>query len=256
MTMISMNYLSKQMMRHVNVQIILPHEEMHPERSTPAPWKTLYFLHGYTENSSNLVQIINLQRMSTQYGIAIVVPDGENSFYVNKPERNSNYENMVAEELVSMTRKLLPLSDKYEDTWIGGISMGGFGALMLGMRHSDTFSKIVTLSPACQLYGTIGGIQFPDAMLTDVFGSRENYFANYDPCSLILKRHEEGGHMPELFMRCGTDDVLVYPICRGMIEKLQEAEVPINYGESAGMHNAEYWNPILPEAMRFLTGKE
>lgn len=256
MTMISMNYLSKQMMRYVNVQVILPHEEMHPERCAPTPWKTMYFLHGITECAGNLVQVINLQRMAMQYGIAIVIPDGENSFYVNKPERNANYENMVAEELVEATRKLFPLSNRYEDTWIGGISMGGFGALMLGMRHSNTFSKIVALSPACSPYEPNGGVRFSDAMLTDVFGSEENYYENYDPCTLILKRHASGGTIPELFIRCGSEDALVYGMCREMIDTLQKVNVPVHYDERPGMHNSEYWNAVLPETMRFLIEKE
>ena len=255
MTMISMNYLSRYMMRHVRVKIILPHEELHPERGAAAPWKTLYFLHGYTENADQLVSTIHLMEMSSKYGIAIVIPDGENSFYVNHSARNSSYENMMAEELVKVTRMLFPLSDRYEDTWIGGFSMGGFGALMLGLRHSDVFSKIAALAPACMPYGRIGGHYFPDDMLTDIFGGRENYFAEYDPFSLMMQHQTQGKQMPELFMRCGIDDVMVYEICSELREKMKNAGIVLDYKEYPGGHTAEFANYILPETAEFLLKK-
>ena len=254
MTMLSINYLSKEMLRQVHFNVILPHEEMHAARSTPAPWKTLYFLNGYTGNADIMTWTLDLERLSAAYGIAIVLPDGENSFYVNHSATNANYENLVAKELVSVTRKLLPLSDRYEDTWIGGISMGGFGAMMLGMRHSDTFSRMVALSPACQAYGKIG-TGFAPELLTDIFGSEEKYLENYDPTELILKRHKEGGKMPALFMCCGTEDPVVYQVCCEMRDKLTAAGVPFDYSEGPGAHLSDYWNRVLPEAAAFLTDK-
>ena len=58
----------------------------------------------------------------------------------------------VGKELVEMTRKMFPLSEKREDTYIGGISMGGYGALYNGMKYRDTFSKVAAFSPACDPY--------------------------------------------------------------------------------------------------------
>ena len=253
MTILSINYLSGEMLRQIHLKVILPHEEMHEDRTTPPPWRTLYLLNGYTGNADYMIWTLDLERLSAAYGIAIVLPDGENSFYVNHAATHANYENLVARELVEVTRKLLPLSDRYEDTWIGGISMGGFGAMMLGMRHSDTFSKIVALSPACQVYGKVGSGFWPE-LLADIFGTEENYLENYDPTELMLKRHRDGGHMPELFMCCGTDDLIVYEVCCEMRDRLTAAGVPFVYSEGPGAHLPDYWNDVLPEAAAFLTG--
>ena len=59
------------------------------------------------------------------HGIAIVMIDGDNSFYVDDEQRNAYYSRYVGEEIVEVTRKLLPLSHRREDTFIAGISMGG-----------------------------------------------------------------------------------------------------------------------------------
>lgn len=255
MTMISMNYLSKCLMRYTHVNVILPHEEMHPDRCAPTPWKTVYFLHGYTENADHLASTVELERIASQYGIAVVVPDGENSFYMNCPDRNANYEDMVSEELVEVTRKLFPLSERYEDTWIGGFSMGGFGALMIGLRHSDRFSKIVAFSPACNPYGEIGGGHFPMPMLNALFGSEENYYANFDPLAQIKKRLEDGKTLPQMFLRCGNEDHLVKKLCREFHESVKALNVGIDYRECEGDHTPECVNQVLPEGMEFLLGE-
>lgn len=256
MSMITLEYLSGALMRTVRVQVILPHEEMHPDRATPPPWKTLFFLHGMTENSATVLRTVGLTAQANQYGIAIIMPDGENSFYMDDPKRNSCYEKFVAEELVMVIRKLFPVSDLYEDTWIGGISMGGFGALMAGMRHRKTFSRIAVLSPACQVYDMADQNCLPMIMMDDIFGDRENYLNNYDPYSLLKRAKDRGETLPDLFMRCGTEDRLVYTVCHAMYEKLKSEGIAMDYHEGTGEHNFHYWNPQLPDMMRFLTENE
>ena len=256
MTMISMEYLSGAMMRHVRVQVILPHEEMHPDRSSEPPWKTLYFFPGMTESAASVLQKVQLAAAAARYQTAIVMPDGENAFYMNNAKRKEYYENYVAEELVRVTRKLLPLSGRYEDTWIGGISMGGFGALAAGLRHRDTFSKIAVLSPAVQVYDMADQNCLPMDMMDDIFGSREHYLDHYDPYSLLLREKEAGRELPGLFMRCGTEDRLAYRVCRAFAEKLGEEQICINYGEGSGEHDFYYWNRQLPDMMEFLTGTD
>ena len=96
-----------------------------------------------------LATLLPLRRFSAEYGVAVIIPDGENSFYTDHPERCALFSSYVGDELVRVTRRMLPcLSTRREDTWIGGISMGGYGALINGLRYSDTFSKIGMLSPA------------------------------------------------------------------------------------------------------------
>lgn len=255
MTMLSIDYLSRQLIQQVHVNVILPHDGIHPEACTSAPWKTLYLLHGYTGNSNSFLYSLDLERLSKKYGIAIVMPDGVNSFYVNHAATNQNYETMVAKELVDVTRKLLPLSTQYEDTWIGGISMGGFGALMLGLRHRETFSKIVSLSPAASPYGKVGN-GFPISMLNDIFGSYENYLKNYDPYELLQRYCTEQSHIQNIFMCCGLEDLIVHNVCEEFIQKISSLSIPIHYVEDHGGHDVNFWNKVLPLVMDFLTDQK
>jgi len=256
MTMISMRYLSKMMMRHVTVKVILPHDVMHPVRTPAMPWKTLYFLPGITASADKTVNTINLENMAMAHGFAVVIPDGENSFYIDQEERNAFYGRYVAEELVEVTRSLFPLSGQYEDTWIGGISMGGFGALMQGCRHSQTFSKIAAFSPACHVYDMVDQGVLPEKMINNLFKSRENYMENFDPYTLLVRLKAEGKRIPELFLCCGTEDPLTYRVDTELVRKLQQAEIPVVYKEHTGVHDSAYWNQALPDAVRFLIGDE
>ena len=133
---------SKMLMRATDLHVFLPFHDGYPD--TAVPFKTLYFLPGYSANAEEIATYLPMRQMSAKYGIAIVIPDGENSFYSDHPERATMHGRFVEEELVETTRKLFPqLSDKREDTFIGGISMGGYGAAVHGMHGHKTFSKIL-----------------------------------------------------------------------------------------------------------------
>lgn len=80
--------------------------------------------------------------------LAVVMPAGENAFYVDQPSIGAMHGQFIGEELVEITRKMFPLSRKREDTFIGGLSMGGFGALRNGLKYHDTFGAVICLSGA------------------------------------------------------------------------------------------------------------
>lgn len=90
--------------------------------------------------------------------IAVIMPAGENHFYLNQPGAGFDYQNFIGSELVELTREMFPLSKHREDTYIGGLSMGGFGALNNGLKNPETFGGIIALSSA-----SLSTNQFPDS---------------------------------------------------------------------------------------------
>ena len=130
--------------------------------------------------------------------------------------------------------------------------MGGFGAMMLGAKNPETFSKIIALSPAAHPYDMMEQGCLPPKEVACVFGSRENYLRQYDPLSLLVQIKNSGGQLPELFVCCGTEDPLTYRADCALRDGLQEHGIALEYRETPGIHNAFYWNQALPEAMDFL----
>ena len=120
MAYIELQYKSMALMRGVNVTVILPTDGMAGAVPEP-PYKTLYMLPGYSATALEIVTYLGLRAQAELKGIAIVIPDGENLFYQDVTQLHTFYSTYVGKELVEMTRKMFPLSEKREDTYIGGL---------------------------------------------------------------------------------------------------------------------------------------
>lgn len=142
MALIQVNFLSEALHRMVPVQVILPAEKAQP------PYKTLYLLHGVLGNDTDWMSGTSIQRWAEEKELAVVMPAGENSFYLDDEKGYRRYGHYIGEELVEVTRKIFPLSTRREDTYLAGLSMGGYGALRNGLKYSETFSRIAALSAA------------------------------------------------------------------------------------------------------------
>ena len=155
MALIQVNYLSMALFRTVPVNVILPVDKFNFD-GTPAPdarpYKTLYLLHGLLGNYTDWVTGTRIQRWAEERNLAVVMPSGDNAFYIDRPAAKNCYGEFVGRELVEMTRRMFPLSDRREDTFIAGLSMGGYGAIRNGLKYSDTFGCVAGLSSALHMF--------------------------------------------------------------------------------------------------------
>ena len=122
MSLIQMDFSSTALQRFTTMEIFLPDIPV-PEKG----FRSLYFLHGYHGNHTDMLRRLNLLKYAEQNDIAIFMPDGDNAYYADFPERAEYYHQYIGEELVQMTRRTFPLSREREDTYVAGISMGGGG---------------------------------------------------------------------------------------------------------------------------------
>lgn len=123
MALIKLDFKSAALARGVTVNIILPNDGMAgPVRP---PYRTVYFLPGYSAGGMEILTYLRFRAHAELKGLAVVIPEGENAFYQDYPQRSALYSTYVGQELADVTRSLLPLSPRREDTYIGGISMGG-----------------------------------------------------------------------------------------------------------------------------------
>lgn len=110
--------------------------------------KTLFLLHGYTGNGNDWLLHSPVMNIAAKYNLALVMPSAGNSFYLDGKGAGKAFGRYVGEELVDYVRKTFGLAKTREDTYIGGLSMGGFGAVHTGLAFPRTFRKIIALSPA------------------------------------------------------------------------------------------------------------
>ena len=252
MSYIQLDFHSHSLNRNVNLNIFLPDGELLPAAEQPYP--TIYFLPGFSASGKELSTFLHFRTQCLLNGVAVVIPDGDNSFYLDKPERLALYSQYVSQELVNYTRSILPLSHKREETYIGGISMGGYGALVHGFRYPEKFGKIAALSPAIDVAAVLNGNQglFGD-MFADFFETEEAYYNSTNhPINGLKELLAKGQDLPSVFIACGFQDELVYVSNKEFAEQLGKLNVPLTYIEDDGGHDVFFWDKYLPATFAFL----
>lgn len=112
-------------------------------------YKAVWLLHGYTADDTTWMRNVNIEQLAAKYDLAVIMPEGRNAFYTD-----SNfipYYSFFVKELMPKIQGMLPISDKAEDNYIAGVSMGGYGALKIGFLNPDKISKIAAMSPVADI---------------------------------------------------------------------------------------------------------
>jgi len=223
------------------------------------PMKALYLLHGYNAGHNDWPDCSRVAEYALQYNMMVFFPDGDNSFYLDRPGTGNKYASYIGEELVAFTRKLFGLSDKKEDTYIGGYSMGGFGALHNALAYPDTFGKVFCLSSAMIIHNVArlkpgeGDMMADYTYYRDIFGEPSEVVASKNnPETLILDLQAQGKALPAIYMAVGTEDFLVYGVNQELRSFLEEHQVPFTYEEGPGMHDFNFWDPYAKKAIEWL----
>jgi S-formylglutathione hydrolase FrmB len=217
--------------------------------------KTVYLLHGHSGCDTDWLYNAPLTQLAGQYNMCFITPAAENGFYLDGAACDRKYGKYVGEELVAYTRSLFGLSDKLEDTFVGGLSMGGFGAIHTALAYPDTFGKAMALSSALIIYD-----------IKDMKPGTRNEIADYDyyhmvfgdlatvdksdnnPEQLVVKNQTEGKRIPPIYMAVGTEDFL-YQNNQIFRKFLEEHHVDFKYTEGPGQHDFVFWNEHLPKAL-------
>lgn len=226
------------------------------------PFKTIYLLHGYSGSNTDWLYGSRIEALARMFHVAVVMPAGRNSFYLDDEIKNEYYETLVSEEIVEFSRNVFPLSDKREDTTIGGFSMGGYGALHTGLKHNDVFGSIFAFSSALitdktaeMKEGDSNPVMAPYSYYRHVFGELSNLKgSDKDPKALARKLADTNAEIPKIFMACGTEDFLIEEN-RSFHMHLETLGIGHEYRESPGIHNWAFWDEYIEKAMEWLYGK-
>lgn len=259
MAFLQINFYSKALKKLVNFNAVLPIDAIGipgmMDEAPKGPMKALYILHGYSGSHHDWVCGSKIQELSIKYNIAVFMPSGENSFYLDDTDKGELYGEYVGNELVEFTRKMFQLSDKREDTFIGGLSMGGYGAIRNGLKYTKNFSRIIALSSALISYNIAGieeGYKDPVAdykYYTRIFGDLNKLIgSDKDPEALAHSLKESGADMPKIYMACGTEDFLLNEN-RNYHNFLTSENIEHTYIEGPGIHNWDFWNEYIEKSI-------
>ena len=255
MALIQVNFVSSTLQRTVPVQVILPVDKLAPDEKLPAEkkFKTLYLLHGYLGNYTDWVSGTRIQRWAEERDLCVVMPSGDNAFYVDRPETGNCYGQFIGEELVEITRRMFPLSRKREDTFIGGLSMGGFGAMRNGLKYHDTFGAIISFSGVLQLLDAdAASPRATDRIFEEgLFGDLEAAVKSDKNPAVLANNLAYGKDLPKVYIACGTEDSLL-PHSRNFRDLLIENGFHVTYEEGPGGHEWDFWDTYIKKAIDWL----
>lgn len=254
MAVIDISYMSRYLKRYVDVKVILPIEDTKELKPLPVkvtPFPTLYLLHGYSGNCNDWMYGSRIFKLARDLKLAVVMPSGENHFYVDQPEADMMYASFIGEELVDATRKMFPLSTRKEDTFIGGLSMGGYGSLLIGSRFTGIFSKIFALSaPQVIDEALMEKFPLPRTFFTLHFGD----LSHFDTCSnnpvYVASRAYAAGTLPPLWFAIGKEDPFFENSMAG-IRALQQVGIPLTVSTPSGGHEWSFWDVQIEPAIHW-----
>ena len=211
MALIRMEYLSSVLFRTIPLSVILPADKIDYDSGEyiskkGKSFKTLYLLHGLLGSHTDWVNNSRIRLRAEEKDLAVVMPSGDNSFYFNGRNPKSDYGDFIGKELPDVTRRMFPLSDKREDTFIAGLSMGGYGALRNGIVHSENFSHVAGLSAAVHFFEYEEKDIYALGLMEDPGKAKKT---NLNPKVAFDELLAEKRTKPKFYMACGRQDDLM-----------------------------------------------
>ncbi len=248
MSVLRANIYSRCLYRNVMISVIMPIENEMPEGG----YKSLYLLNGYMGDDLDWLMETKIKRLALKNNVAVIMPAGENGFYVDDPDGRRNYGQYVGQELVTITRKMFPLSTKREDTMIAGLSMGGFGALRNGLKYNQTFGTVgsFSLGLANELSDIEGSVSSDIPFIEKIFGLpiKSIIDSNMDPRYILKQMNDD---YPRMYISCGTEDYVFH--CSELVhEALVDGGIEHTYITKPGRHTWDFWNDQIEAFFEWL----
>ena len=228
---------------HINVILPTPGE---PGQKVQQDMKVLYLLHGLHGDESSWLHGSNITRYANEAGIAVVIPGVGNSWYQNMAH-GEDFFTYITEELYEYVQALFPVSRKREDTFIAGLSMGGYGAWYLALACPEKFAATASFSGAVD----VGFRYLPATVNKDVpmpfyvdncFGDPTKIAGSDRDVFVLFEKAKAKGILPRMYQSCGTADFL-YGMNVAANKKLTEMGAKITWRETPGVdHVWDFWD--------------
>jgi S-formylglutathione hydrolase FrmB len=229
MSVASIRFHSEALGKWTRYNVILPDKG-------DGPFPVLLQLHGLSDDEESWIERSNLVRHVADLPLVVVLPDGGTSGYVNwkSAERlhKHRYEDLLIRDIPAHLARHFNVGD---GPWaIGGLSMGGYGAMRLGLKHPDRFASIYAHSSAFHIHRAFDPSLAEDPEDGDVFRHAEAVAAREN--------------RPVISFDCGTEDELL-EYNRQFHEHLQSLNIDHYYAEFGGGHDWDYWDRHVREAL-------
>jgi len=246
------------------VNATLPYNVILPpdyRTSTVTRYPVLYLLHGFSGHYTDWVTKTNVAEYAAQYRLIVVMPEGNNGWYTDSVSAATDkYESYILTELIpDVQRRYRTIESRY-GRGIAGLSMGGYGALKLGLKSPGTFAFAGSMS------GVLAVPNWADADFQNLKSIRDSVFSTFGPPASEARKANDiykivrgltaarVASMPYIYLDCGTEDFLVSDNNQ-FAALLREKKIPHEFRELPGDHSWPYWDRQVKEVLQLAAEK-
>lgn len=258
MALIKLNHFSEALGMCREVNVIIPQKSTVGQigvenKALTDKYKCLYLLHGLSDDHTIWLRMTSIERYAADYGIAVVMPCADKSFYCDM-KYGGKYYTYIAKELPKLMCEFFNISARREDNYIAGLSMGGYGAIKIGLKENDRFCKAAGLSSVADVkerskIKTDGTRNFKEHFI-NIFG--EDVIIPDDEDLFLLSQNKNNlTPKPDLYMGVGKDDFM-YEDNVKLKEHIEKLDYNYTYNESEGAHNWEFWDREIVNVLKWM----
>lgn len=243
MSLLEARFFAGTLGMHVSATVILPDTP-----ADPAGWPCFYLLHGLSDDHTIWLRRTRIEHYALRYKLAIVMPQGFRGFYATNHD-GPDYQSYIVNDVIGFAERSFRLHANRSARCIGGLSMGGYGAMRTALSRPDLFVSANSHSGAL-LYP----IEKPDKsplMMSEhrrIFGP--NPAGTDNDLNTLAARLARLTDRPKLLIDCGTQDFLLEQN-RAFHATLDALKIEHTYREFPGDHNWDFWDTHIRDALEF-----
>ena len=266
MSVLTLNFESDYLKSNHEITVVLPNKP----REIPAEeyyrknrkFKVLWLLHGTYGDHSDWLRRTNIELYACEKDLVVVMPSALNSNYSNWDNAMMGFGmyDYLVKELMPLVYNWFPVSDKREDNFIAGLSMGGRGTIKYAVNFPEKFAAAAVLSAAPEDYGKLteeylhGDDMFAARLLGMVenAGGLEAFQSSNENVWKIIDSLAGKGTLPRLLFACGTDDTMIYNKLMVFKKHAEEIKLDAQFWTLEGYrHEWRFWDLAIQHALEF-----
>lgn len=256
MALIRMTLRSRVLKMDTMVNVVIPYDYFDNSGQPRPVLRTLYLLHGLGQNADSWQRMSSAERYANYYGYALIMPDAQRSFYTDMAH-GARFFTYLTEELPQTVQAIFKLPADPAHTLVGGLSMGGYGALKCALQRPDLYAGAMCFSSG------FFALNHPDMLLENGYYAqaelqgvlgKDLQAAALDDLSARICNWPQDQQKPTLYLACGTEDSL-YSLSTEMAALLHENDFDVCYQQWPGIHDWRFWDAALEKGMLYMNDR-